>query len=372
MSRPGREPRRRRAAPSSRLSRPARHGGGALSESSHLERPPALRPGDRVAVVAPAGPVERAALEKGLAVLASRYEPVVAEGLFARTRYVAGDDRRRLGELLAALDDPTVRGIFAARGGYGTMRLLAAVGPRLAAARRPKLLVGFSDVTALHLAWQARGWTSVHGPVVTQLGCQPPDVAERLFRLVEATGEPAPALGGVPLVGGVAEGLLLGGNLSLVTRLLGTPYFPGVTGAVLLLEDVGERPYRLDRMWTHLGLAGVLHRIRGIALGEFTDCEEPDADFGSRDVLAALAAETGLPCVGGLSIGHGEVNQAVPLGARVRLDGDRGRLTFLEPVVTEPAEGPSPAPDRPPPRSVASRRRGASLPARRRRTARDR
>jgi muramoyltetrapeptide carboxypeptidase len=285
-----------------------------------------------VAVVAPGGPVERAVLEKGLAVLAARYQPVVDDGVLARNRYLAGDDRRRFAELVAAVDDPSIRGIFAARGGYGVMRLLAALGPHLAAARRPKLLVGFSDVTALHLAWQARGWASVHGPVVTQLGVQPPDVAERLFRLVEST-EPPPALRGVPLVAGVAEGPLLGGNLSLVTRLLGTPYFPDPTGAVLLLEDVGERPYRLDRMWTHLALAGVLGKIRGIALGDFTDCEEPDGDHGSQDVLATLAAETGLPCVAGLPIGHGAVNQAVPLGARVRLDGAAGALAFLEPVV---------------------------------------
>jgi muramoyltetrapeptide carboxypeptidase len=287
-----------------------------------------------VAVVAPAGPLDRAVFDRGLAVLATRYEPVVGPGLFVRQRYLAGADERRGAELAWALADPDVKGIIAARGGYGAMRLLAGLEPLLAKAARPRLLVGFSDITALHLAWQARGWRSVHGPVVTQLGTQPPELASRLFHLLESTTEPAAALSGEPLIDGVAEGPLLGGNLSLVTRLLGTPWLPRLDGAILLLEDVGERPYRLDRMWTHLELAGVFRRIRGIALGDFTDCEEPDTDFDSRAVLADLAAGTGLPCVRDLPIGHGARNAAVALGARARLDGAAGTLGFLEPAVS--------------------------------------
>jgi len=301
---------------------------------SGYTRPPALQPADRVAVVAPAGPFDRESFEAGLRVLARRYRPVFDEGCFAQKRYLAGDDARRLDELTAALTDDGVKAIIAARGGYGSMRLLPGLWPKLRAGGfRPKPLVGFSDVTALHLALQAAGWLSVHGPVVTQLGTQPAAVVERLVRLLESAGTPAPPLEGTPVVGGIAEGRLLGGNLSVVTRLLGTPYLPELDGAVLLLEDVGERPYRLDRMWTHLALAGVFDRVRGLALGEFTGCEEPDADYASAEVLAGLAAEVGLPCVGGLPIGHGPVNQPVPLGCRVRLDGTGGRLTFLEPAV---------------------------------------
>ncbi len=173
------------------------------------------------------------------------------------------------------------------------MRLLA----RLAAAgppEPPKLLVGFSDITALHLWLQAHGRISVHGPVLTQLGRLPPGTRERLFGLLESTS-PAPALSGtLTCVGGVAEGPLLGGNLSVVTRLLGTPFMPALDGAILLLEDQGERPYRLDRMWTHLQL---------------------------------------LPCAAGFPIGHGEVNEPVPLGVRVRLDADARSLVFLEAAV---------------------------------------
>jgi muramoyltetrapeptide carboxypeptidase len=285
-----------------------------------------------VAVVAPAGPFDRESFQAGLAVLGGRYRPVFDDGLFSRTRYLAGDDGRRLHELAAALADESVRAVFVARGGYGAMRLLAALGPKLSGLP-PRLLIGFSDATALHLALQAAGRASVHGPVLTQLGTQPLEVAARLFHLLESADVAAPPLAGTPLAPGVVEGPLVGGNLSLLTRLLGTPYLPSLDGAVLLLEDVGERPYRLDRMWTHLGLAGVFAGVLGLALGEFTDCEEPGGEYGSEEVLAGLVAETGLPCVGGLPIGHGRVNQPVALGCRVRLDGNAGRLEFLEPAV---------------------------------------
>lgn len=197
----------------------------------------------------------------------------------------------------------------------------------------PTALVGFSDITALHLALQSVGRVSIHGPVLTQLGKQPADVRERLFHLLESP-EPAPPLSGTDTyVPGVAEGPLLGGNLSVLTRLLGTPYLPSFDGAVLLLEDVGERPYRLDRMWTHLKLAGVFSRVRGIVLGEFTSCEEKAADYGSADVLRSLAEETGLPCAAGFPIGHGAINHPVALGTQVRLDASAARLTFLEGAV---------------------------------------
>jgi muramoyltetrapeptide carboxypeptidase len=158
---------------------------------------------------------------------------------------------------------------------------------------------------------------------------------ERLFCLLESTSPAQPLLGSATFVEGTAEGPLLGGNLSVFTRLLGTPFMPNLDGAVLLLEDVGERPYRLDRMWTHLELAGVFRKVSGIALGSFTHCEERDGTYTSEELLRELAAATGLPCVAGFPIGHGDVNEPVPLGVRVRLDGAAGRLTFLESAVSE-------------------------------------
>jgi muramoyltetrapeptide carboxypeptidase len=293
-------------------------------------KPKPLRPGDRVHVVAPAGPFDRAGFEAGLAKLSSRYDVRYDARLFASERYLAGPDALREAVLSEALADPEARALFCARGGYGVMRLLPRV--RLPSGA-PPAVVGFSDITALHALFQAHGRTSLHAPVLTQLGRQADDVLERLLRTLEAPEPPAPLAGTACLVPGRVEGRLLGGNLSVFTRLLGTPYFPDVTGALLLLEDVGERPYRLDRMWTHLRLAGVFERIAGLVLGDWTLCEEKDAEYTSLDVLRGLAEETGVPCAAGFAVGHGEVNQPVPLGVRARLDADAARLTFLEPLV---------------------------------------
>jgi muramoyltetrapeptide carboxypeptidase len=296
------------------------------------QKPLLLRPRDAVHVVAPAGPFDRAGFEAGLALIAHRYSPVHGSEIFESHRYLAGEDPKRREGLSRALRDSQARALFCARGGYGVMRLL----PDLPLAdMAPTALVGFSDITALHLALQARGRVSIHGPVLTQLGRQPTDVHERLFRLLESPEPSPPLTGSATYVPGVAEGRLMGGNLSLVTRLLGTPYLPALDGAVLLLEDVGERPYRLDRMWTHLRLAGVFDRVRGIVLGDFTECEERNATYSSADVLRSLAEETGLPCAAGFPIGHGAINQPVPLGTTVRLDATEARLTFLEGAVSE-------------------------------------
>ena len=293
----------------------------------------ALRPHDRVAVIAPASGFERGAFEAGLALLQARYRAEYGRGLFERQRYLAGGDARRLAELHAALADPGIRAVFCARGGYGATRLLARIAAH-APAGPPKPLVGFSDITALHLWLQGHGRISIHGPVLTQLPRLSTATCVRLFELLESARPAPPLTGTATYVGGAAEGPLLGGNLSVFTRLLGTPHTPALDGAILLLEDQGERPYRLDRMWTHMQLAGVFARVRGIALGSFTACEEPEADYAAGEVLRELAENTGLPCAAGFPIGHGDVNEPVPLGVRVRLDATAASLTFLEPAVT--------------------------------------
>jgi muramoyltetrapeptide carboxypeptidase len=201
--------------------------------------------------------------------------------------------------------------------------------------RRLKPIIGFSDITALHQWRQSQGFVSIHGPVLTQLGRLGRATSERLFALLESNEPAAPLRGTATFVEGTVEGPLLGGNLSMFTRLLGTPFMPKLEGAILIFEDVGERPYRLDRMWTHLELAGVFRQIKGIALGSFTHCEERDADYSSQDVLRDLAAATGLPCATGFPVGHGDVNEPVPLGVRVRLDATSAQLTFLESATSE-------------------------------------
>jgi muramoyltetrapeptide carboxypeptidase len=289
-------------------------------------RPPPLRPGDRIAIVSPSSPVNPELLGEGVARLAERYRPVLDEHALDAQRYLAGPDAVRAAALRAALGDTDTRAVFCARGGSGAGRLL----PLLDWGSLPrKLLVGCSDITVLHGALQATGRTSIHGPVVTQTATQPQGVMEELFHLLEG-GTPAPLTGATPLVEGVAEGPLLGGNLAVLVSLLGTAWFPDTRGAVLLLEDDGEQPYRLDRLWTHLRNAGVLAGLAGLALGDFTNCERPGADFSVRDVLRTLAEESQLPCAVGFQVGHGQINRPLSLGTRVRLDAGKGTLLPLE------------------------------------------
>jgi muramoyltetrapeptide carboxypeptidase len=273
-------------------------------------------------VIAPASPFDRPSFEKGLGLIAGRYQPVVTPGLFASTRYLAGDDARRLAELRGAFRHDAV---FSARGGYGVMRLL---GEFDLAEIPSQPLIGFSDLTALHAAYAVAGHKSLHGPVLTQLATQPAEVVDRLFALLESPALPAPLQGQGQ---GTADGPLLGGNLSVLTRLIGTRFMPPLEGAVLLLEDVGEKPYRLDRMLTHLKLAGLLDAIAGFALGQWTGCDEKDSGYTALDVVLERVAKTGKPFAHSLPIGHGAANQPVALGARVRIA--QGRLEFLEPLV---------------------------------------
>jgi len=297
--------------------------------------PPALRPGDAVSVVAPSGPFERAPFEAGVAVLrALGLEPRFDDRLFARFRYLAGADADRLALWEEAVADGGTRAIWCARGGYGALRLLPSLRLR-ALLDRPKLFAGFSDATALHAALNGRGLRTLHAPVLTQLGSQPAAVVDRL-RASLFSPAPPPPLEAAPvttLVPGRARGVLLGGNLATLGHLAGTPFLPSLAGAILLLEDVGERPYKLDRLWTQLSLARAFEGVRGVAVGELTHCEEKEAGYQALDVMRDLCRSLGVPAAAGFAVGHGEINQPLPLGAQVELDAGAGRLTFLEGAV---------------------------------------
>lgn len=283
-----------------------------------------LQPGDVIAIAAPSGAFSEERLRRGEAAITARGYRTRRFLPDRPHRYFAGTDEERLRSLHEAFADPDVRAVFAARGGYGVTRLLDRLDWELVA-RSEKPLVGFSDLTALHLCLLARGVRSIHGPVVTRLGEEPPESRERLFGLLEEAAPPPP-LDGRTAVEGEAEGLLVGGCLSLLVALLGTPHLPRLDGCILFLEEVGEAPYRIDRMLTQLCASGALEHVAGIAIGQMTDCDGPLARGAevAQEILGALAK----PLIVDLPFGHGETNLALPHGARARIQG--GRLHLLE------------------------------------------
>lgn len=300
-------------------------------------RPARLRPGDAVRVVAPSGPVPREEFEAGAALLAARYrlryDPAT---LFRAQGFLAGPDEVRLAELVEAVRDPEARAVVMARGGYGLLRLLPHLDPNVLR-EHPKPIVGFSDGTAL-LAFAARaGVASVHGPVITQLARLPEEDRAGLFGLLEGPGPGLLCSGLESPVPGRVRGPLLGGNLEVFSRLLGTPFLPDLVGAVLFFEDLGERPYRVDRIITHLDLAGVFGMAAAVVIGDFSGCKEPQgSQLDSPPVEEVLQERLGrlaIPVAFGAPIGHGQRNVALPYGTMVELDTRHGTLVALEGAV---------------------------------------
>jgi len=301
-------------------------------------RPPRLRPGSVVRIVAPSGPVPREAFAEGAALLGARYQLRHDEAaVFAREGFLAGPDEQRLAALLGALAEPDTDAIIMARGGYGLLRLLPFLDPALIAAR-PRPIVGFSDGTALLAAAARAGVVAIHGPVVTQLGKLSRDDQQSLFALLESPGSASLLDGLDEVIPGRARGPLLGGNLELFSRLLGTPYLPDPTGAILFFEDLGERPYRIDRLITHLDLAGLFNVAAAVVLGDFSSCREPEATRAdsptAEEVLFERLGRLPIPVVRAGTFGHGTRNVALPYGSLCELDTRTGTLITLEGAVS--------------------------------------
>lgn len=307
-------------------------------------RPPALRPGDRVALVCPAGPVDEEKIDT--AVRRCRHlglEPVPGRSIRSRAGYLAGTDRERADDLAAAITSD-VAAIWAIRGGYGTLRTLEHL-DLAPLAERPRAFIGFSDNTAIHLALRRLGVVSFHGPHAGHPHF--PAATESVFRAVlqrpKAAGVLQPGserLGpAVTIVPGAAEGPLLGGNLAMLAATCGTPYQLDTRGALLFLEDIAEPLYRVDRMLTQLRLAGLLDGLAGILLGEFAAMPDPIRRADARgetcleEVLHDLLAPLGVPVALGLPFGHARENWTLPMGVRARFDAGAGSLEILEPAV---------------------------------------
>ncbi|HSM35457.1 MAG TPA: LD-carboxypeptidase [Longimicrobiales bacterium] len=299
-------------------------------------RPPRLAPGARVALVAPAGPVDDARIARAVARLQRLgLEPVEGRGVRERAAYLAGSDRTRAADIAWAFRDPGIDAVWALRGGYGSMRLWRQL-PLEILRTRPRVFLGYSDNTSLHLAFQRQGVVSFHGP---HAGAERlPSRAAACLVAVLFEAAPAGVLPGadarpVPLVGGRAEGRLAGGNLSLLAAAAGTPFAPEARGRILILEDVDEAVYRIDRMLEQLLASGVMEGVRGLALGRFTKVADNRRPRKLDDVLAEFAGRLGVPTLSNLPFGHLADSWTLPLGARARLDADAGTLEILEPAV---------------------------------------
>lgn len=285
--------------------------------------PPPLCPGDTVVVVAPASPFEPVLAWVGMGWLARRYRVRFERGLFARTGYLAGSDERRQEELARALVDPDVKAILAARGGYGALRFAHAI-DWSELARRPRWLVGFSDITALHVEAARVGVASLHAPHVTSLGRGDARARESFVRSLEHPSEPWALRDLTTLRAGSAEGPLYGGNLTVMHACAAAGRLAVPEGCVLLLEDVTERPYRIDRMLATLEVGGHLARAAAIVLGDFTDCNPGPDRVTVEQVLRERLPRLGVPVVAGAPIGHGARNEPVVLGAAARVVAGEG------------------------------------------------
>ncbi|MFI8214682.1 LD-carboxypeptidase [Streptomyces sp. NPDC085932] len=306
-----------------------------------LVRPPRLAPGARVAVVAPSGPVPEERLEAGLDVLRGwDLDPVVAPHVLGRhgtLAYLSGTDEQRAADLQDAWCDPSVSAVLCARGGYGAQRMVDLLDWDAMRAAGPKVFAGFSDITVLHQAFATRlGLVTLYGPAAAGVDFLKQDRAQEGLRATLFEPESARTLTAVPpggraLVPGRARGVTLGGCLSLLASDLGTPHaHAGARGGLLLVEDVGESPYRLDRYLTQLLRSGWLDGVAGILLGSWAACG-PYEDL--RAVFADRLGGLGVPVVEDFGFGHGDGALTVPFGVMAELDAAAGTLTLDEPAL---------------------------------------
>ena len=307
------------------------------SNTSRLPMP--LKPGDRLCVISSSGTLrERNTFEQGIQIWKDRgYHIDYAKGYDSRWGYLAGTDEERRSQLEHAWTNPDYKGILCSRGGYGGSRLLeqwqwpqtneqSTSGNDIS----PKWLMGFSDVTSVLWSLQTKGISGVHGPLLTTLSQEPEWSKQRLFDWVEGRSSNIPALTGEGWVSGQVSGHLLPANLTVATHLLGTHLQPNLDGAILALEDVGEAPYRIDRMLTQWRMMGALEKVNGIALGRFSKCQGASGipSLTIEEVLRDRLCDLNIPVVAHLPFGHDGENAALPVGVPATLDGTTGTLTL--------------------------------------------
>lgn len=292
-----------------------------------MRKPAPLAPGDKVAVISPGAAVDPAALDAGIRELEDHgLEVVRGQHVLARRGYLAGSDSQRLADLVEAFRDPEIKAIIAARGGYGCGRLLPLLDPELFRGA-PKIFVGHSDLTFLLTYFgNVTELVTFHGPLVAALATPS---TRALVALLSGARAPWQQAAAEVIHPGTGEGRLTGGCLSIVTALLGTPWAVPTKGRILFLEDVNEKPYRIDRMLTQLRQAGAFDEVAGVVFGEMVGCSAgPGEAVTVRDVIRDAFHRAPFPVAFGLTSGHGASTVTLPLGVRARLAGER--LTLLE------------------------------------------
>ena len=307
-------------------------------------KPPRLRPGDLIALVSPASTIaDPSRIDRAVRYLEGLgYRTTVGKSVLSCLGYLAGTDEERTADLHDAFTNPQVKAIFCIRGGYGTPRILSMLRYPLIA-RNAKILMGYSDITALALAlWRKTGLVTFHGPMAGVDMADPMDAftEELCWRVLTTPSKVGaiqfPDVPAAALVPGRAAGRLLGGNLALLVSSMGTPYVPDLRGSILFIEDIGEEPYRIDRMLAQLRNARILPSCAAILGGQFTDCGPKDTTKPSltlEEVLRDAARSAGRPFLAGLPFGHEARKMTIPVGIRARVDAGAGKLEYLEAAV---------------------------------------
>ncbi len=289
---------------------------------------------EKVGIISPAGPVKREELEKGLLILEELgFYTKLGLNIYALSQhnYMAGDDKQRVHDIHQMFMDKEIKAIICSRGGYGSLRLLEHIDYE-AIGKNPKILVGYSDITAIIMAiYKKIGLITFHGPMLRDFPRLSSVDIEGLIKMLTGKIDRISIKDPISIVSGKGKGVLLGGNLSMICHLIGTPFMPLEKEIILFVEDVNEPYYKIDRMLTHLKISGFLKHISGLIMGSFEKC-------GRRDIIEQIVFERvsdmGFPVISGFPIGHGKRNITLPVGIKVELDVDKKEIIFLEkPVI---------------------------------------
>ncbi|MFH2065214.1 MAG: LD-carboxypeptidase [Pseudomonadota bacterium] len=294
--------------------------------------PAALRPGDTIGIVAPAGAFDHMKLHRGISVVEQMgFKVFTPKGLFEKEDYLAGSDEHRAQILNHLFQEPSIKAVICARGGFGSVRILSLLDYKTIRDSR-KIFLGFSDITAILTTFQTRcGLIGFHGPMITSLADANTESRDAMYKALTSNRKLTIKPGkGLTLKSGVRAGTVTGGNLATLCHLVGTPFEPDLNGHILVLEDVGEPHYKIDRMLIQMKLAGCFKGLSGLVLGSFENCGTLE---GIYRIVERLFKEYDYPVLAGFEIGHGTTNITFPVGLKATLDADNHMLIYHSPAV---------------------------------------